>query len=258
MDVFDAKVQQSQQHDHRLLLVPCDVVDDGQIVDVIEAKDLLEFQRNHRQGVGVIALSRIQHTRNASYLPKGEFVILIFCAARSQDYRILGQSLRKIGIIISGLCASVAARHHHKLFDRAGLDRGDDLISQCQNLRVCETTDDLAGFQFGGRRAVLRLLNESGEILGLADAAFNVLAAGIARCAGRIEAFFITVLRRYDTVGGHENGAVKRLEFLLLLPPGVSVIARKMHIFLECGIIMGRQHLGMGVYIHAGSLRLLQ
>lgn len=44
VDVLDAQVQQSQQDDDGLLLVPGNIVDNGQVVDIIKAKDLLQLQ----------------------------------------------------------------------------------------------------------------------------------------------------------------------------------------------------------------------
>ena len=48
------------------------------------------------------------------------------------------------------------------------------------------------------------------------------------------------------------------LKFLLLVPPGVSVIAGEMGILFKSRIVMGRKHLGMGIYVHAGAFGLLQ
>ena len=50
VDILDTQVQQSQQYDNSLLLIPCDVVNNGQVVDVVQAEDLLQLQGNDRQG----------------------------------------------------------------------------------------------------------------------------------------------------------------------------------------------------------------
>lgn len=43
MDILHTKIQKRQQDDDRLLLIPCNVVDDGQVVDIIQPKNFLEF-----------------------------------------------------------------------------------------------------------------------------------------------------------------------------------------------------------------------
>ena len=41
MDIFNTQIQKRQKHDDRFLLIPCDIVDDGQIVDVIKSENFL-------------------------------------------------------------------------------------------------------------------------------------------------------------------------------------------------------------------------
>ena len=121
-----------------------------------------------------------------------------------------------------------------------------------------EAAHDLAGLQLPGRRAAASMLNESGEVLALPSLAGDVLTAGIARCAGGVQPVPVAVLGGHDAVGGHEDGAAEGLELLLLLPPGVAVVAHKVGILLKGGIVVGRKHLGVSVHVHAGPLGLLQ
>ena len=58
-NALDAEEQQGQQHGHRFLLVPGDVVRDGQLIDVIQSECFLEFKGDHGQGVRVVALAGI-------------------------------------------------------------------------------------------------------------------------------------------------------------------------------------------------------
>ena len=44
-----------EQFDGRLLFIPGNVADDGQVVDVLQAEDLLQLESDHRQRVGVVA-----------------------------------------------------------------------------------------------------------------------------------------------------------------------------------------------------------
>jgi hypothetical protein len=48
------------------LLVPGDVVGDGQLVDVVEFKDFFELQRNYGQRIGVVALAGVEYARDAA------------------------------------------------------------------------------------------------------------------------------------------------------------------------------------------------
>ncbi len=48
MDVLHAKVKERQQDDDGLLLVPCDVEGERQLVDVVKAENLLELQCDER------------------------------------------------------------------------------------------------------------------------------------------------------------------------------------------------------------------
>ena len=121
-----------------------------------------------------------------------------------------------------------------------------------------EAADDLTALQLHGRLAALRALDQDGEILSPFRVCADMGAAGIPRGPGGVEPVLIAVAGRHDTVGGHKDGAPESLEFLLLLPPGVPIIAREMGILFKGRIVMGRQHLRVGVYVYAGSRRLLQ
>ena len=49
VDILHAEVEQSEENDDGLLLVPRDVVGNRQIVDVIQAEHLFELQRDQRE-----------------------------------------------------------------------------------------------------------------------------------------------------------------------------------------------------------------
>ena len=66
MDVLLTQVQQGQQDDDGLLLVPSNVEDERQLVDVIEAEDFLELERDEGEAVGVVALAGIEDARDAA------------------------------------------------------------------------------------------------------------------------------------------------------------------------------------------------
>ena len=47
-------------------------------------------------------------------------------------------------------------------------------------------------------------------------------------------------------------------KFLKLLPPCIAVVSGKVVVFFESRVIMGRQHLAVGIHIHASTFGLLQ
>ena len=53
MDILHSQIQQGQQYDDRLLLIPGNVVDNGQLVDVLQSEDLLELQGNDPFGFAI-------------------------------------------------------------------------------------------------------------------------------------------------------------------------------------------------------------
>lgn len=85
VDVLDPEVEQGQQHGHRLLLIPGDVEDDRQLVDVVEAEDLLELERDHGQAVGVVALPGVQYPRDAADVAERQLVVAVLGTAGGED-----------------------------------------------------------------------------------------------------------------------------------------------------------------------------
>ena len=160
MDILHTKVQQCQQHNDSLLLIPCNVERDRKIIDIVKSEDLLELQGDQRKRVGIVALACVKHTRDSIDIAKVQLVVLVLCAACSQDDNILRQLLCKLCIVLSGLHTAIAACHDDKLTDRAGLDRIDDLVRQRKHLLMCETADNASGLDFLRRLAGLCLLND--------------------------------------------------------------------------------------------------
>lgn len=78
VDVLDAEVQQGQQDDDGLLLVPSDVEDKRQLVDVIKTEDFLELERDQREAVGVVALASIEDARMPPMSPRFILMYLYF------------------------------------------------------------------------------------------------------------------------------------------------------------------------------------
>ena len=81
MDVFDAEIEEGEEHDDGFLLIPSDVVGDGQLVDVFESEHFLEFEGDERERVAVVALSGVEHTGNAVDVAERELVVAELGAA---------------------------------------------------------------------------------------------------------------------------------------------------------------------------------
>lgn len=75
MDLLYAKIQQGQQYDDRLLLIPGDIIDDRQVIDILQAEYFLELQRDDRQRVGIVALPRVQHPGDPPDVAQIQFVV---------------------------------------------------------------------------------------------------------------------------------------------------------------------------------------
>ncbi|GFI37989.1 hypothetical protein IMSAGC015_02178 [Lachnospiraceae bacterium] len=258
MDILHAKIQKRQQNDDSLLLIPRNVVGDGQVVDIVQTENFLELQSNDSQRIRIVALPGVQNTRNAVDVAQRQFVVLVFRASGCQDHSIFRQCLGKFGIVFPALGTAVTARHHNELFDRAAFYRIDHLIRQSQNLRVCKSADQLSCFNFSRCSASFCVFNDNGKILLLPDFSWDMGTSRISCCASSVESVFVAVFRRHDAVGRHQDRTVEGFKFLLLLPPRIAVVADKVGILFECRVIVGREHLGMGINIHAGSRCLLQ
>jgi len=96
------------------------------------------------------------------------------------------------------------------------------------------------------------------KVLVFADFAGDVLAAGEAHNACGVHAVFVAVLGRHKAVGGQQDGAVEGVKFFLLLPPRVAVVALEVAELLESGVVVGGQHFGVGVHVHARTFGLLE
>ena len=204
VDVFHAQVEQGQQDNHRLLLIPGDVIDDGQVIDVVQAEDLLELEGDDSQGVGVVALARVQHPGDAVDIAQLQLIILVLGASGGEDYRVLGQGLGELGVVIAALGPAVAASHDHELADGTALDGFHHLVGQSQHLVVGKAAHQGALFQ----------LNGEGQRLAWAIRAENPCvpggrprcgAAGKAHCPGGIEPVLVAVL------GGTRQLVVSRM-----------------------------------------------
>ncbi len=140
----------------------------------------------------------------------------------------------------------------------ACLDGLHDLVRKSKDLGMGKAADDLALLDLNRGLAGLCLLNDGGEVLLLAVRRIDVSAARISCSTGCPQAVLIAVLRGNNAVGGHQNRSVEGLELGCLLPPCIAIVAGEVVILLEERIVVSGQHLGVGVDIHTGSLRLLQ
>ena len=258
MDVLDAEVQQGEQDDDGLLLVPGDIVGNRQLIDIVEAEDLFELQSNQREAVAVVALASVEHARDAADVAKVELDVLVLRAACRQDDRILRQRLCELCIVVAALHAAVAARHDDELLDGTALDGLDDLVRKREDLLMREAADNRSLLELFRCRALLCHLDDGREVLRAIGFRLDVRATREADRTRREDTRLVALFRRHEAVRRQQHRAAKCLEFLFLLPPGVAVVAREVVVFLEERIVMRWQHLAVRVDIDARALRLLQ
>ena len=105
-----------------------------------------------------------------------------------------------------------------------------------------------------------RHLYDLGEVLATLLVCGNMLPAGITRGIGREHTVLVVGIGqgRHDAVGGEDDGTVEMGEFFLLLPPSVAIVAHEVGIFLQTRIVVGGQHLTVGIHVYACTLCLLK
>ncbi len=252
MDILHSEAQQGQKHYHRLLLIPCDVVDNRQIVDTLQAESVLESIGNHDERIGVVTLSGIKHARNTLDITERKLVVAVFGTACGENHAVFRKPFRKFRIVFARGHSAVTACHDHKLADFTAFDEVDNLRRQSKHLVMSESGDNLTVLYLCRRLACLRPLYDFGKIL------FAVLPLGDKMCAGhsddtgRVDAVHVGGFRTrgHDAVGGEEEHAVECLELVNLPPPCVAVVTCKVGEFLEERIALGREHLRVGVDVN--------
>ncbi|MNY53154.1 hypothetical protein D3C86_1888870 [compost metagenome] len=70
VNILHTQIQQCQEYNYRLLLIPGNIVGDRQIVNILKSEYFLELQGNHNKRVGIVALAGIQYTRNPADVAK--------------------------------------------------------------------------------------------------------------------------------------------------------------------------------------------
>ena len=258
MDVLDAEVQQGQQDDDSLLLVPSNVEDERQLVDIIKTEDFLELERDQREAVGVVALASIEDARDAADVAEVHLDVLVLRAASRQDDRILRQSLGELCVVLAALHAAIAASHDDELLDGTALNGLDNLVGHGEDLRMCKAADNLALLELLRGLALLGHLDDRAEVLRAVCLRLDVRAAREADSARREDAVLVGILRRNEAVRRQDDRAVERLELFLLLPPSIAVVADEVLVVLELRIVVSRQHLAVRVDVDARAFRLLE
>ncbi|MPM71682.1 hypothetical protein SDC9_118652 [bioreactor metagenome] len=103
-----------------------------------------------------------------------------------------------------------------------------------------KAADNAAGFNFIGCRKSFGKRDDLGKVLFPVCICYNMLTAGIAGgTGGKDSASDLLASGRDNAVRGKKDGTMEGNKFVKLLPPGVAVVARKIIIFFESGIIMG-------------------
>ena len=108
---------------------------------------------------------------------------------------------------------------------------------------------DFAAFYLLRRFACLCLFYDPAEILLLAVRTVDMPAAfNFGGACGSQTVFIFSFWGDY-TVGRYQYRTVERLKLFFLFPPCVTVVSDKIVVFLEEGIVVSRQHLGVCIYV---------
>ena len=176
VDVLDTQVKECKEDDDGLLLVPCDVVSDREIVEVFETEGFLESKGYLHERVAVVALTCIEDTWDTVDVAEREFVVAVLSTTRSEDDGVVWKLFGKLSVVVTSLHTTVTTTHDKELADSSTLDSLDDLIGKGNDLIVRKPTNDLACLYFLWRETLLGMLDESREVLGLSVfAIFDVL-----------------------------------------------------------------------------------
>ena len=236
MDVLDSKVQKREEDDDGLLLIPADVIRDGQLVHVVKAENLLELQRDKSEGIRVVALARVENAGYAADIAERELIVAVFRAARREDNGIGGELFGKLRVVGAGFHPAVAARHDEELTDSAGFYGLHHLVGQGKDLIVGKAADYRALFYLLGRRKGLCEGDDLRKVLFSVFIRLNVRTAGEARGIGGKDAGpYLLAAGRNDAVRGKKYGTAKGLEFLKLPVPSVAVVSGEMEYLLKAG-----------------------
>lgn len=179
MDVSDAECEQGQQNDDGLLLIPGDVIDDGQLIYIAESQGITQHNGGKDKGVGVVALSGIQHAGYPVDVAQIESVVAVFGASSREDDTVFGQIAGEVSVVLSTAHTAVAAGHDHEFAYRSVLDSLEDSVGELLHLSVCETADEAAFVNRCGWLASLCHSDDGGKVLPPCGVGGDVRAAGV-------------------------------------------------------------------------------
>jgi len=257
MDVLDPQAEQGQEDDHRLLLVPGKDHGQGQIIDPA-FKGAGQGHRNLDGGVGVIALTNVQQTRDAADIAQLLVKEAELAAGQGQDHAVGRDLFDQLGVVVAAGFGAITAADQEEVTDGLGFHSLDHLVGHAE-YGVAGKADE--------HGIIVDGVGESGQGQGPVDQRGEVLCAvGLADMgdirpadqAGGEDIGLVGILGLLDAVGGEEDGPWKFRHLLLLILPGGAEVAVEVAVLLQLGIAVAGQHLAMGVDVDALVLGLLQ
>jgi hypothetical protein len=127
--------------------------------------------------------------------------------------------------------------------------------AKATHLIVGEAADDGAVFQLLRRRTGLGQGDYGRKVLHLPRFPVGDMDAAIeTHDAGGEDPGLVGLPGRHEAVGGEEHRAAEGFDVLGLGPPGAAVVSIEVVVFLEEGVIVGGEHLAVGVYIDTRAL----
>ena len=101
MDVLDSKIKQGKENDDCFLLIPCDIVGDRELVDIVKAKNFLELEGYDRKRIRIVALACVKDSWYSSDVSQIEFIVAVLGTFCCKYDRVLRKETGKRGVVFS-------------------------------------------------------------------------------------------------------------------------------------------------------------
>ena len=83
------------------MLIPCDIVGDRELVDIVKTKNFLELEGYDRKRIRIVALACVKDSWYSSDVSQIELIVAVLSASRCKDDRVLRKFIGKLGVVFS-------------------------------------------------------------------------------------------------------------------------------------------------------------
>ena len=239
-NIFHAHGQQGQKDGGRLLFQMTEGQGEGQVIDGT-LQGLGQFGGHDNGGIGIVALSHIQDTRQSIGQGGGfEFGIVnnaILGTAQGENEGITRCFFGQRGKVGPIPLTAIATANQKDARQGPGLRRFNHLVRQGHDGPMIKARRMKGGGFNGTGKALelLGLLNDGRKVL----VRSNMLDPIDTDFIHGIQAILVHATGFQNTIGRDDNGTGKGGKFKLLILPGRAIIAGQMRILSQFGIGMG-------------------